>query len=335
MLFIALPGIVVGAVHRLPNTDMNVLLGFLPLVLQTLAPYVLPIGFLLAVVTTYGRLAADREWIAIQMAGFRPLAMLLPALGLALVLGLVTFWMVSTQLPLGKKRQKEFLLEAAQSSLLHLNPGVTHLQYGDFYLNAAFLEDGVFRDVIIYKPGETEADDVRVIARTASIRQLGDDFYIELTDAQPLGDEIGGIGRSESLRIKVPLEEFMQTNKRHLAARRYLTSMVIWKQLQDPAQNADLRRGHIYELNHRTAISTSFMLFLLLGAPTGLLLRRGTQLGALSIAVGYALLYHILSMRVGKELSLAGVLHPAIGAWMTTICGALVGVFLLNKARKR
>jgi len=304
-------------------------------VLQNLAPYVLPIGFLLAVVTTYGRLAADREWVAIQMAGFRPLVMLTPAFGLALVLGLVTFWMVSTQLPLGKKRQKEFVLEAAQSSLLHLNPGVTHLQYGDFYLNAAFLENDIFRDVIIYKSGDADEADLRVIARTASILQVGDDFYIELTDAQPLGDQVGGIGRSESLKIKVPLDEFTQREKRNLAGRRYLTSMNLWNQLKDASITPELWRGHVYELNHRVAISTSYILFLLLGAPTGLLLRRGTQLGALSIAVGYALLYHILSMRVGKELGLAGVLHPAFGAWMTTICGGLIGLFLLNKARKR
>ena len=78
ILFVALPGLAVSTVHRLPGADAVILLRYVPLALQTLAPYVLPICFLLAVVATYGRLAADREWTAIQMAGVRPLGLLMP-----------------------------------------------------------------------------------------------------------------------------------------------------------------------------------------------------------------------------------------------------------------
>ena len=39
-----------------------------------LAPYLLPMAFLLGVVSTYGRLAAERELVAIRMAGIHPAA---------------------------------------------------------------------------------------------------------------------------------------------------------------------------------------------------------------------------------------------------------------------
>ena len=83
IVVLAVPGVAVNAVHKLPAADASLLAAYLPTVLQTLAPYVLPLCFLLAVVGTYGRLAADREWTAIQMAGFHPLGRLLPGVALA------------------------------------------------------------------------------------------------------------------------------------------------------------------------------------------------------------------------------------------------------------
>ena len=44
---------------------------FMPLLLSEFVPYVLPVCFLLAVVSTYGRLEADGEWTAIQMSGMQ------------------------------------------------------------------------------------------------------------------------------------------------------------------------------------------------------------------------------------------------------------------------
>jgi len=77
------------------------------------------------------------------------------------------------------------------------------------------------------------------------------------------------------------------------------------------------------------------LVFLGLGASTGLLLRRGTQLAALAVAVGYALGYYMLSMRLGKELVRLGALPPAVGAWATVSLGAVCGVVLLHRAMKR
>jgi lipopolysaccharide export LptBFGC system permease protein LptF len=74
------------------------------------------------------------------------------------------------------------------------------------------------------------------------------------------------------------------------------------------------------------------VLFLLLGVPTGLLLRRGTQLGALAVAVGYALVYYILSMRFGRHLVANHVLPPVLGAWIVIVAGSLVGLVLMRKA---
>ena len=96
----------------------------------------------------------------------------------------------------------------------------------------------------------------------------------------------------------------------------------------------DVRKAWL-AVHHRIAIACACLLFLLLGVPTGLILRRGTQLGALASAVGYALAYYVLSMRLGKALGESGALPPWVGAWATTGIGLVVGVVLARKAALR
>src|SRR6185436_5495692 len=90
--------------------------------------------------------------------------------------------------------------------------------------------------------------------------------------------------------------------------------------------DAEKKRVVVYELHNRCATSSTCLMFLLLGVPTGLLLRKGTQLSALATAVVYALLYYLLSMRLSKQLALGAYLSPAVGAWAITGVGTLFGL---------
>ena len=59
ILFIALPGIAVTAVSRLAGVSTVAILKFIPMVVAGFMPHVLPIAFLISVVATYGRMAAE------------------------------------------------------------------------------------------------------------------------------------------------------------------------------------------------------------------------------------------------------------------------------------
>ena len=68
ILFIAVPAMAVSAVHKLSGVGTLAVVSYLPLLLAGFIPYATPVALLLALVSTYGRLAADKEWTAIQMA---------------------------------------------------------------------------------------------------------------------------------------------------------------------------------------------------------------------------------------------------------------------------
>jgi lipopolysaccharide export LptBFGC system permease protein LptF len=85
----------------------------------------------------------------------------------------------------------------------------------------------------------------------------------------------------------------------------------------------------------RMAVGATCLAFILLGVPTGILMRQGTRMAALAVAVGYAILYWLLALRLGKELGTAGVVAPWIGAWGPVVISALAGAGLCWKAFRR
>jgi lipopolysaccharide export LptBFGC system permease protein LptF len=337
LLFVALPGIVVSAVHKLPNVEPALLLRFLPLVLKGLAPYVLPLCFMLAVVAVYGRLAADREWIAMQMSGLWPMRFFLAPLVLATGLASLTFWMISEELPKLKETQKRFLVDAAASVIANLQPGRTSISLEGFYLKAADRDEelGTFYDAYIRVPeglGEAQGD---VFAGSVDIRIEAGVLYCRLQDWEGFDPRSGGNGSGEHLEIWVDLERSVGRESRDWNKPRYRASSEILDALDAGTIEPDDRRAFVYELHRRAAMAAAFFLFLGLGAPTGLLLRRGTQLGALAVAAGYGIVYYVLSMRVGKELGLSESLPVWLGPWLTTALGAVVSAVLLNRAIRR
>ena len=338
ILFVALPGIAVSTVHRMPLADAKVLLMYVPMVLETLAPYALPVCFILAVVATYGRLAADKEWTAIQMAGFHPLKMLMPGVVVALLLGLGTYWMVSYELPLAKKRQRSLLMAAATSSLHNLQPGRTTLQFDDFFLHARWRDpedQNILYDVHIRKPDDKGRTKINMYAEKVHIRTEGDMFRGDLHNALTIHPETGDRSFNQRAQFGIPLDDLVGTKKNHETRSRYMTNTEIKAELAQGIEDENRRINMLFDLEYRKSMAAIFLVFLGVGAPTGLVLRRGTQLGALAVAVGYGLLYYIFAVRLGREIGRSGAVEPWIGAWAVPIIGGLIAVVMLWRSLKR
>lgn len=339
LLFIALPGIAVNTVHKLPNVDASILVQFLPLVLQSLAPYVLPLCFMLSTVAVFGRLAADKEWIAIHMAGIHPLKTLFTPFLFATGLGLLTFWMVSNELPQLKKRQKRFLVSAAASVIDNLQPGKTSLQIGEFMLLASGrdAESGVFSDVYLRIPEDDDQQEPQtdVFAELAAVVVDGDYLNISTQNVETFDSVTGRNTQHQTAFARVNLAARFQEKTQRYDRGKYLVSSEVRARLADGGLGPRREREYSFMLHYRASMFAIFYVFLGLGAATGLLMRRGTQLGALAVAAGYGIVYYVLSMRLGKELGLSSSLPPWFGAWLTTIVGGGIAVGLLRRALRR
>lgn len=344
LFFISIPGVVVGAVQRLGGGHMAAMLGFMPLALLDLVPYLLPIGFLLAIVATYGRLAADNEWTAISMAGIHPLRMMLPGLVLACVIGGFSHWLTTEVSPGLSLKKREYIRNIVVEGFRDMNAGRTEIAYRDFYLSAKSRDpkSNTFRDVTIHLPDSarragksaspSEAG-ATIIADVAEFTFHGGLMHIELT--RPRSADEGHAVHLARVAIEVDVDELLQPKPKNNRGWRWMTSRELSSALDAGQIPEDEVRGATFELNDRRTMTATYFLFLLLGVPTGLLLRRGTQLAALAAAVGYALVYYLLSMRLGKALADWGTIPAAMAAWTPTCLGSLAGLWLCQKAFRR
>lgn len=329
MIVIAVPGMAIGAIHRLGGTFIGPLLGYLPLEFVGLVPYFFPLGFLLAVVSTYGRLAADNEWTAMCAAGISPLRLLLPGAIVAVVLGGASWWLATEVAPPVSLQKKEYRRGALVQSLQTLAPGRTQIRIGDFFLTSRFRDGNEFREVIVNIPGEDGEADQQLLAERLSY-EIDEAYVVVHAQGARLihGHQDAQMG---NITLRRSLDSLFGTGP---------AKAVHWSYLTNPQLAAALERGDVededvpaarYELHSRNERGATCLMFLLLGAPTGLLLRRGTQLGALAVAVGYALIYFLLSLRFGRVMAENEVLPAWIGAWASTMLGCIGGLVLTWK----
>ena len=322
---IVLPTIAIQAIHKLGAVSLGAVVGYLPLVVVELVPYLLPMSFLLGVVATFGRLAAERELVAIRMAGIHPARVTLPALGLAVVFALVTDYLVSEVSPEWKYQRRNFVRMAEMDVLENLPVGETQFQFGTSSLQAERnpakgVFEGVLLDLALEGRNQTvTAERVRLDVREGLL-------VLELTEAHFLNEDAKVSNRNPT--YSVPLERVFPDRTKSRDRPKYHPSSRLRRQLATGEHPGAEPEEIVYEIQARHALSATYLLFLLLGVPTGIVLRSGTQLGAFTGAIGYAFLYYVLALRLGKELAGAGAVPPGVAAWSTDLLFLVVGGFL-------
>jgi len=332
MIVLALPAVAVSAIHKLQGVQMAAILLYLPLLLAGLLPYLLPLSFLLGVVSTFGRMAQDNEWTAIRMTGRHPLKILVPGVIVAVVLSLTTFWMLSELLPDIRTRQSKYMVSALSEAVRELSPGRTDVQFGDFYLTSRRREGKAFVDAQVYVPpiGDQPARNLRADRIDARVEEPNLLLLFRNARAIVGGTEVN----NGDMTLRIDLEELGSKKQGRFDNMRYLTSPRIRAELAAGA-TGDRRQELRYELHYRMSLASVFAVFLLLGTATGLTQQRGNQLKGLAAAAGYALAFYLLHMRLGQQLADKGVLPPEPGAWTAIAIGTVAGVWLCWRAFRR
>ncbi len=337
--FTVFPVLAVSAVHRLSGVGIGAVLGYLPLVGMDILPFLVPMAFLLAVVATFGRFSVDNEWTAIRSAGIHPMrTLLMPAL-VAIVLGGVTFWLMSEVRPRWKDAQYDYRNSAIKEAFQSLAAGRTELVFGDFYLNSGSREGNTFYDAVLEVPRGEGEEPIVIIADAANFgfdrsndgsATLEDDLLrIEFAGARTVKDD--EYMAMEYPVLRLPLDELLPKRKPSKNVARFRTSGALRAALKaDDIEPVDERRFN-YEVHSRYALSACFLVFLSIGVPAGLRRRSGTQLGALASAVSFAFIYHVLSLNLGKETAHSGSVDPVLAAWGANIVLLTFGLIALRR----
>ena len=339
ILFVLVPALLVSTVSKVGAAGLGALTGYLPLVFSDLVPYILPLGFLLAVVTTFSRLAADREWTAIRSAGINPGKLLTPCLIVAAALVGGTDWLTSELAPHWKLRQRTYRREALENAVKLLSPGRTDVQFPGFFLSAARRDPDrpVFYQAhisILQRGDENEAErDIWMYADKVSFKFEGKLLVASFTNARAIQGGTEGIVAATVFTFD--LDAMLDSKPYNPNRSKYLTSSEITRRLE----NGEVPQAEIgefrFEVNRRRALSATYLLFLLLGIPTGVRLRSSTQLAAFGAAIAYAMVYYVLSLQLANQLFVSGALSPELAPWVINLIGGVLGIYFCAKEIRR
>ena len=156
-------------------------------------------------------------------------------------------------------------------------------------------------------------------------------MYVRLVGARGVVSTTQLHGGGE-LFVDIPLQDMLPKSKEDYSAPRDKSSQA----LLAASARADIterdRRNYLFAFHERITNALTCLMFVLLGAPTGILMRRGTQLAALAVAVGYAILYWIYALQFGEMLGRGGILPPAAAAWGALGTWVLFALWLTRRA---
>ena len=91
---------------------------------------------------------------------------------------------------------------------------------------------------------------------------------------------------------------------------------------------------YLVEIHKKFTLAVACILFTLVGAPLGILVRKGGITIASALSITFFLIYYIILIW-GEQLADRALLDPAIGSWMPNIVLFIVGLIILFLSDKK
>jgi lipopolysaccharide export system permease protein len=300
--------------------------------LPTLFSYAIPAAALLATFLALGRLAGDRELLAFQTLGYSLRRLTVPFLLFGALVSGVSFTLGEFAVPSAEAAYRQELLTILYRGAIPQVQQAVFFRglYGETYYversegdrlmgilvydltGRIYPVEGRFPTVITAHEGRFQGGTLELTTGRV-LRFAADGSLNELVRFERLTVEVEEDLRRAVLGGKTPAEMSL----RELGERIQL----LQRSGLDP-------RSLVVEYHSKIAVSAAAFVFVLFGAPLGVLLgRRGRAAGAIA---GFLLAAAAQGMFVwARALAQRGVIPPYLGAWLPHLGFGMLGLFLL------
>jgi lipopolysaccharide export LptBFGC system permease protein LptF len=340
---IVLAGSMLQLLQRYPELSISALVRATPFLVPLALPVTVPFSYLMACLLCYGRFSDDNEFLAFQMGGLSPWHALSPAVLAAVAISFCTIVINADVGPVMTMAKKELARGEIRQILEHMRrPGVSNVRMRDFEMSWDGRDGGwylrTYLTTVIDRPGGDGEERVE-----RPFRATADRSYLQLSpDGRRLGITLenarlvseGGRGEQPvtagrmGIAIDVdrllgePVEyaskgaDSMRSDQVYYRMLR-LEPQVEHRRRTQGARRADFEELRLYrrysgEFWRRVALGLSPLAFGLLGAPLGLVVRRGSRAQALVMALLISLPVYYPLLLLGEDLNRQGTLPAAI-----------------------
>jgi LPS export ABC transporter permease LptG/LPS export ABC transporter permease LptF len=292
----------------------------------------IPMSLLLGLLVAFGRLSADREFVALQACGVSLLRLLRPLILLAVVTFTWTAYVMIISLPAANQTFRDItfrvLSEAAEGEV---KPRVFFDRFPDVELYVRDVPqaggwDGVF--MADTRPNQPATIHVARHGR-AVIDRDKQTVTLVLEDATDHSVDASGkyaIGRSARLLLTIdPSRLFPSSGP--LKGDNERTIPELQARILELRSQGQSPHGPIFALNDKFAIPAACFVFALIGLALGATNSRDGVFGSFVLGVG-VVIAHYLIMYGAKSLARGGHFPAALASWLPDIVLGAVGIAL-------
>lgn len=299
----------------------------------------LPMSLLLALLVAFGRLSADREFVALQACGVSLLRLLRPVGIISVAAWAATSYVLIVAVPDANQSYRQIVFDiGAQRAEGEVKPRVFFDQFDNLVLYVREVPqsgsgwDGVFladqRDaqrsaVYLARRGHVtvnrEARKIEMVLQDGTQHTTGTDGRYDVLDFEQV---VLSVDASEI--FDAPLEKGL----------REMTIAELLAQIARNESRIELSTGKPYSThNEWMAIHTKFsipvacLVFGLIGLALGATHRRDGTLGSFVLGILVVFAYYV-PLYVGPSLVKGGYLPPWLGVWLANIVLGVLGVAL-------
>ncbi len=294
-----------------------------------------PMALLLAIIATYGRLASDQELTALKAAGCRLYRLSLPAFGVGIVAMAITAASSIYGVPWAAQafRDLVFVLTRTQATI-----GIQERVFNDdfhgliLYANRLDDSNGIMEGVFVIDTRD-EQNPRTITARRGRValddRQTTVVLELQEGSAHVIPERKAGHYQVSGFRaLKLPLS----VNDPRSAGLKdripdELTIAELLAAIQDPGASGRKTTDLLVSLHHRFAAPTACLVFIILGTPLAIRIRRSGRGISLGVTIALAFIYYAL-MVFGHGMGKNGIIPPFWGVWLPNLLLGGIGLLL-------
>ena len=320
-------GMVIQSVYRYQNLPMTTILKVIPYFLPRALTFTIPLTVLIASVQTYGRLSSDNEITAVRVGGIHIYHLLSPVIFLGIMLSLLSVHFNGSIVPESIQQWKKITRSSFDQVLTSMRTGnhEIHLQRRDMTLTAN--EDGTFSNLLIVQPGFEGGENEKIMAKSAYVSIDAEDEKLYLNLEEGTFVRGGAFARFDRFPLAFTLSEQQKKVRRP-------QKEATLAELDYRLRRSDLEEYHAdisTEYHKRLSLSLARFVFALLGAPMGILFRRGGRMAAFFVSFLVVLVVYYPLLLLGEAISADGKVPAALGMWLGNILIGSIGLVLVAR----
>lgn len=293
-----------------------------------------PMSLLASSELAIGRLSTDGEITAMRAAGISLRRIVIPFVIAALVISILSFVINDYIVPEANRAHQNIIRENV------LKEGPSHIRrnvfFRDaenryFYVNLFDEKNMIMQDIMVYE-----------LSREKFPRMITANKGEWVTDTWKLEngtiynyDEEGKITyemtfATMDIIVKEDLQKFFKNQR----TPQEMNSKELKQQISILQQAGADTKSFEVDLHMKYSVPFSGLIFVLLGVPLGLQVKRGGKSAGIIISIVLILVYYIF-VSTARSFGNGGVIAPVLAAWLPNIIFAILGTIIIFRVEKK